>query len=515
MLCISQAAAAVRLRCNLKVAPDGVTSELLSDLRPSQVDELMVLAICEKVSRPLCWSRIPVTVLPKSKGVTLFQNRLIACQAASHKLYLSAFQHAIYHDIEDHLDVLMGGIRKGDLASAWIARINVAIAKCTEWGIRLCLGFVDISRAFASINHAFLLQACQRIGMKPAWLKLITHELQNTSIDLFVNRTFVGNILLERGLVEGIPTSSLLLAIFLSVFWARVRQHPAYCEKVMTFPSQYNQIEFKLHAAGWVDDWILASMSTEGLQTLVTLVSTAFEDLGMHIAMDKFKWRAAGFNHPPNALYWKSRTFMRNSEVVFLGALISNDGVMAHIDYRYRRMLASWGSMRTTLSRKGANRSHLCKAADAVALPAYLWAIEIFPITTNVLMRLVSDYLVVLRMIVGRVSPHDREKWIHVHSVIKQLYRDGKLQSPVVRTYYAQERLYRFLQNRPAFDLHKLMNWRSNQWLSTVSRRSRPSRARPGNPPKQLESEFLHREEFSVFFRAHKYADNLAMPPFA
>ena len=71
---------------------------------------------------------------------------------------------------------------------------------------------------------------------------------------------------------------------------------------------------------------------------------------------------------------------------------------------------------------------------------------------------------------------------------------------PCSTTRHNQERLHRFLQQRPDFDLVALVKWRSTQWINTWSRRTRPARKKPGAPPRNLEMEFANREGYSIFF---------------
>ena len=327
LLDLAQAAATVRLRGNIKPAPDGLTSELVKGLQLEQINEILALAISDSTLRPASWSSVPVTALPKPRGTTIFENRLIANQATTHKLYLGALKNAIYRDIENSLDSRMGGIRRGDLPAAWIARVNVAISKSSEWGIPMVLGFLDISRAFATIDHGYLIKACYRLGIREAWLELTVHELRHTSLALYIRRAFVGDIPLHRGLIEGVPTSSLLLAIFLTIFWEFIKSQEAYKEHCMVYPADYGQEHTFMHVAGWVDDWTLASPSTQGLQVLLNLVSSGLEFLGMQVALHKFQWLAIGFSNPPNLLYWQGQSYRRASEVVSLWALISVEGI--------------------------------------------------------------------------------------------------------------------------------------------------------------------------------------------
>ena len=514
LLCLSEAAATTRLRGNLNVGPDGLTAELLHDLQVQQIDELLALAVSPHITRPTSWNNIPVSVLPKPFAKTIFQNRLIAAQAASHKLYLHALKTVILRDIGAQLDPLMGGIRSGDVVGAWISRLNVAVSKDEEWGIPLYLGCVDIARAFATVDHAFLLRAAEALGVQPTWVSLLHRELISTNIDLHVKGEWVGTIQMQRGLVEGLPPSSLLLGIFLTFLWRRLRVTETYSEHCMQFPNDFGVCPIRLHAAGWVDDWTMASGTRNGLQSLITLFANALRELGMSLALEKVSWMAAGVERPSNMLYLEGNEIPRSGELIFLGALISIQGALNHLDYRYRKMLGKWGFMQRTLRTCSASTAISLQAAVAVALPSLLWAMETHPITGNVILKMHSCFLVVLRSLFPKCGKYDEQQWIYMHSRIRSWFREGKLISPACFLYKRQETLYKFLKARPEFDLNLLMDWRSNAWLASKSRSTRPARRFPGSPPKQLESEFHMREGYSLDFRALSYAQRFNAAPF-
>ena len=100
---------ASRRRFGRALGRDGTSAELLKSLSWQQLEEFFALAASPDVPRPDSWNTIPVRLLPKSSGIELYANRLIALQSASHKLYMTAMQRVILEDIQHSLDPLMGG----------------------------------------------------------------------------------------------------------------------------------------------------------------------------------------------------------------------------------------------------------------------------------------------------------------------------------------------------------------------------------------------------------------------
>ena len=514
LLQLSAAAASTKHKGGLSVGPDGLTSELLRDLRGQQRDELVALAASTHVRRPTSWTNIPVAILPKPFARTIYQNRLISLQAASHKLYLSALRLVIFRDIQSSLDPLMGGIKSGDFVGAWIARLNVVVSKAQEWGIPAFLGFVDISRAFASVDHAYLLESCSNLGVSSVWLRLLHREPMETNIDLHIRGQLVGSISMSRGLVEGTPPSSLLLGIFMTHVWNQLRHTQTYREQCLILPNDFGATSVCVHSAGWVDDWVLLSGSRNGLQTLLTLFSNALSKVGMQLALDKTAWLAIGTEILPCVLHLGGHELKRSEQVAYLGALISAGGALSHLEFRYHKMLAKWGKLKRVLQRSGASKAIFLKAAATVALPSLVWALETHPITGNILIKLQSFVLVVMRSLFNQCNFHHRDSWILMHSQIRTWFRDGQIISPACLLYKKQEKLHLFLCERPRFDLNNIMDWRCCSWLEGKSRRTRPVGRLSGTPPRPLELEFLHRDKYSLEFRALQYAKRHDVLPF-
>ena len=250
----------------------------------------------------------------------------------------------------------------------------------------MALGFIDISRAFAIINHAYLLKACHKLGLREIWIALLFRELELQRIDLFCNGASLGTIRMERWLIEGIPTSSLLLGIYLITFWRTLRANPTYCENVMVFPAYRDSRAVTSHAAGWVDDWVVAFRSPQGLAAILNLCVNMFDTLGMCIAFDKTQWINVAYDAPTVGIYVAGRWFKASESVVYLGASISCAGALGHLDFRCRRMMASWGRLQNALRKIGASQELMVKAANLVALPTLLWALSVFSITGNIIL---------------------------------------------------------------------------------------------------------------------------------
>ena len=173
------------------------------------------------------------------------------------------------------------------------------------------------------------------------------------------------------------------------------------------------------------------------------------------------------------------------------------------------------GPLAFTIEKKhGASRAVMIKAANTVALPSLMWALEAYPMTTNCLLKLQTCFMKVLRTIFICHIPNPKDNWISRHQWIRSYIRKGLIESPAMILYQRQERLYLFLQSHATYDMNLLLQWRNLAWLNQLDRRSRPSRRISGTPPRSLELEFLDRHTYSVKFRALRYSEIHCVMPF-
>ena len=161
----------------------------------------------------------------------------------------------------------------------------------------------------------------------------------------------------------------------------------------------------------------------------------------MSLAVDKMHWMSIADDYYTVSIHVDGHLLHSSPSFIYLGAFISFQGALAHLDFRCRRMLTVWGKLHRALRSSGASRDIQIKAANVVALPSLLWTLHAFPITTNILLKLQSMFLPVFRSIFGNRSANIGSNWILLHSFIRQQFNQGILISPAMELYKQQEKL--------------------------------------------------------------------------
>ena len=86
--------------------------------------------------------------------------------------------------------------------------------KLSEWDLKGSILMIDIAKAFATVPHHVLLTACEFIGAPLCWIQAIGVDITRNVTQLNFQGERIGNVHVQRGILEGSPTPPILYAIF-------------------------------------------------------------------------------------------------------------------------------------------------------------------------------------------------------------------------------------------------------------------------------------------------------------
>ena len=139
------------------------------------------------------------------------------------------------------------------------------------------LGFIDICKAYDTVNRDILWRKLSSIGIKGNFLSTLMSIYKDDNIDCMVNGTLTRPIYLRRGLHQGCSLSPLLFALYIS------------------------DVGIDIHSSGlgfqvgnvcvsgllFADDLVLVGRTSSDLQTLLNLVKKRFDALKLKISDEK------------------------------------------------------------------------------------------------------------------------------------------------------------------------------------------------------------------------------------
>ena len=177
--------------------------------------------------------------------------------------------------VEAHclLGEAQNGFRKGRCGADNIFVLNTILWKAKAMKEQVHLGFVDISKAYDSVNRDILWQKLEKIGIRGAFLETLKALYSGDSIRCLFNDTKTGPVYLRRGLRQGCSLSPLLFALYISDIGETLSS------STLGFDLDGQPIAGLLFA----DDIVLISKTSAGLRTLFSLVKSHCDDLLLEI----------------------------------------------------------------------------------------------------------------------------------------------------------------------------------------------------------------------------------------
>ena len=173
--------------------------------------------------------------------------------------------------VETHnlLGEAQNGFRKGRCGADNIFVLNTILLKAKSMKEKVHLGFVDISKAYDSVNRDILWRKLEKIGINGAFLETLKALYSGDSVRCLFNNTKTGPVYLRRGLRQGCSLSPLLFALYVSDISETLST------STLGFALDGQPIAGLLFA----DDIVLISKTSAGLKTLFSLVKSHCDEL--------------------------------------------------------------------------------------------------------------------------------------------------------------------------------------------------------------------------------------------
>ena len=107
------------------------------------------------------------------------------------------------------------GFRKGRSGADNIFILNTALWKARAKGVKVHLGFVDVCKAYYSVNRAILWKKLELLGMDGKFLDCLKAMYSGDSVQCVVNGVSTKSVFLRRGLRQGCSLSPILFALYI------------------------------------------------------------------------------------------------------------------------------------------------------------------------------------------------------------------------------------------------------------------------------------------------------------
>ncbi len=278
-----------RKRNHRALGPDGFSLDHVRILRYDEktcraLANFMNLCVAE-ASIPDEWGRAFLFILYKGTGpkdnANNFRGITLKSQLLKLLESLMCDRLRIWAELKQLLPREQLAYRPGHNGVDHLYSLSLLKEHAKSHGQRLHAAFIDLRKAFPSVNRQRLLDKLALLGVSDNFLRMLTRLYTGDSFSILLDgvssvRTFQVN----TGVHEGSPLSPLLFILFIAQLAEFLQTHAiAHGYRI----DASNVILCLLYA----DDVLLISPTREGLQELIRLTCQFFNDLGLVVNPDK------------------------------------------------------------------------------------------------------------------------------------------------------------------------------------------------------------------------------------
>ena len=156
------------------------------------------------------------------------------------------------------LGEIQNGFRKGRCGSDNVFVLNTILWKAKALRQKVHLGFVDVAKAYDSVNRDILWRILESIGISGAFLQTLKSMYTDDSVRCTVNGATTRSVFLRRGLRQGCSLSPLLFALYIMGMG----------EDLASAKEGFMVGNVMVSSLLFADDIVLVAKSAEGLRNL-------------------------------------------------------------------------------------------------------------------------------------------------------------------------------------------------------------------------------------------------------
>ena len=196
--------------------PDGLPSSLYSCLKDIAAPIILeiIIALCDGVSPPKSFDLGDLCLFPEEDSALISRTRPITLNNYENRIIASVVSRTLMPVVDWLAELRQKGFIKGRKGEENIKEVTDSFYKALLAQQQHFYLFIDTAKAFDSIDHDFLFDVLDKVGM-PAWVANIVQGLMH---DVQV-RPRLGpgqnkaRINIERGVKQGCPLSPLLFIL--------------------------------------------------------------------------------------------------------------------------------------------------------------------------------------------------------------------------------------------------------------------------------------------------------------
>ena len=400
---------------------DSIPAEIFKAAGPKALECFhdILLKIWEEEQMPSDFKDALIVSLYKNKGskADCGNYRGISLLSIAGKIFARVVLNRLITISERVLPEAQCGFRPGRSTVDMIFAMRQIQEKCKEQNMPLHSVFIDLTKAFDTVNREALWSVLERFGCPPKLLKVI--QLFHTGMNGQVLAS--GNMTEEFEITNGVKQGCVLAPVLFNIFFTAMLSHA--CSKLekgiylkyrldgSLFDLRRLQAKTKvstelIQEALFADDCSLNAHSEADLQIMIDHFAEASQLFGLTISIGKTEvlHQPAPHTNPlPQNITIDGNNLKNTTNFKYLGSIISADGsIDQEIDQRISKASQALGRLKTKLlNHHNVKLQTKCKVYRAVVLSSLLYGSETWTLYRKHITKLEQFHQRALRSILG------------------------------------------------------------------------------------------------------------------
>ena len=410
------------LKNNKSPGPDGIPSELIKEggqLLHQRLHDL-ILTIWNQERIPAEWLTSDIVTIYKKKGDRTDCNNsrgislLVNASKVLAKIMLSRLTK---HLTESTLPETQCGFRKERSTCDMIFVARQIQEKCHEQNRELYIAFIDLAKAFDTVNRELLWNALSKFGVPNKFLTILKslHDNMNARVSIGGNKSEPFNV--EVGVKQGCVLAPVIFNIYLTAvtLLSHQQMNPDDGLKIEfrldgnLFNLRRLQAQSKTEIANFLelqyaDDCAVLAHTPEALQRSLTIISSIYQSMGLRINVNKTEIISQR-NNPavPLAFHVNGENVKQVDNFTYLGSVLTDKhNIDTEVLARINNASTSFGRLRSRVF-ENTNLKIKTKVSvyTAVCLSTLLYGAEAWTTYQRHIKQLESFHIRCLQRILG------------------------------------------------------------------------------------------------------------------
>ena len=291
--------------------------------------------------------------------------------------------------------------------------------KCSEQHQNLCLAFIDITKAFDTVNREILWQIMQKFGCPDKFIAVTRafHDGMKASVVIGSEETATFSV--ERGVKQGCVIAPIMFNIYLAAATAlfRERLSPGHgigliyrlngsLFNLRRLQAQPRISHDKVTDLQYADDCVLVSHSPEGLQKALNVIYDIYNTLGLVINANKtevmYQWSGVAPQVEP-IMSIGGAELKISHQFNYLGSILSaNCSIDEEVNRRINKASASFGRIcKQVVQNHNLRLATKVAVYRAVCLSTLLYGSETFTLYRKHIKILEAFHMQCIKKILG------------------------------------------------------------------------------------------------------------------